>query len=195
MTVYILKRIYQYKTMQTGFVSGFIIFIWTQFFRDGVHKMDTCSVINVLWPLPCLACMSIETAFLLEVTTVSLQRWSMRPQSLAFTWANQNLMCLLRDPAVHKILLHHSKRMDGLLTWKASDTQWHGWCQRYRARDDGDGLIWKGAVVSRASDDCVCTAVSVCTHMSNMWHMCLSVYISRFVQLIDEDDSMTDEGV
>lgn len=152
--------------MQTGTVSGILCgqHWWgfqSQSAQDGYMLCDLqVLLINVLWPLPCLVCMSIETAFLLEVTTVTLQRWSMGPQSWACTRANQSLMCLLRDPAVHETLFHHSRQMDGLSAWKASDTWRHRWGQGYWVRDDGDGLIRKG-VLSLLSSEWWCMCVQL----------------------------------
>ena len=73
---------------------------------------------------PHLACISIETAFLFDFLTAKPHHWSKGPQVWACSWTNQNLMCLLRDPAFHQCLFHHSGQMDGLLEWRMSDT-WH----------------------------------------------------------------------
>lgn len=129
--------------------------------------------------------MSIETAFLLEVSTSKPQRWSMGPRSWACSWANQNLMCLLRDPAVHQSVLHHSGQRDGLSPWRTSDTWrpqtgpeilrewWWGWI------DKREGCCLYCGV----SDDCVCDCVCLQLFHSLSSHVYYEARVCVFVCL------------
>lgn len=103
--------------------------------QSAENRYMLCDLQLLLIEVQWLACVSKKTTFLLEVSTAKPWHWSMGPQSWACSWANQILMCLLRDPAVHQSLLHHSGWRDGLSAWRTSDT----WCPQM-----GQEILSKG---------------------------------------------------
>lgn len=124
---------------------------------------------------PCLVCTSIESTFLLDAQTAKPQSWSMGPQSWTWSWANHNVMCLLRDPAVHQRLLHQGGQRDGLSVWRTSDTWrtqtgpeilkegWWGWIDKRE----------ECCLYRKVSDDCM--RDSVCAQQLH----CLSSHVSH----------------
>lgn len=171
-------------------------------YKRWIHGLWSSSASH--WGGPSLSGMSIEieTAFLHEVWTAKRQCWSMGPQSWACSWANQTqIMCLLRDPTVHRSLLHHSRRRNGLSAWRTSDT-WRpqtrpeilskGWCgwihKREHTLHDFLSLSWNEWWL------CVCTAVSLSVLTCLMWGTCVFICLHACCCSWLMNMAMTDEG-